>query len=262
MDNADFVACRLSGRNKGTNIMLLHHMTWKDVEAYLAANKGIIVPIGSTEQHGPNGPIGTDVICPEQLAVEVGELDNILIAPSIAFGMAQHHLAFPGTMSLKPATLLLVLKDLIASLAGNGFERIYFLNGHGGNIATVTAAFSEVYAECGAASPKLKLQSWFMGPRFRKLSRELYGVSEGSHATPSEVSLAWRAWPDAVKDVPMTPKIAPKGVIRGAEDYRRQFPDGRIGSDPSLSSVVHGKRIFAAAVEDIREHYAAFALES
>ncbi len=241
--------------------MQLHRMTWPDVEAYLKTANGLIVPIGSTEQHGPNGPIGTDVVCPEQVAVAVGAADGILVAPAIPFGMAQHHLAFPGTMSLKPATLLLVLKDLIASLARHGFERIYFLNGHGGNIATVTAAFSEVYAECGGKAPKLKLHNWFMGPRVRKLSRELYGDAEGSHATPSEISLAWRAWPEAVRDVAMSPQIAPRGVIRDADDYRRQFPDGRIGSDPSLSSIVHGERIFEAAVADVSEHYAAFVRE-
>lgn len=241
--------------------MQLHRMTWQDVEAYLATSKGLIVPIGSTEQHGPNGPIGTDVICPEQVALGVGAADGVLVAPSIAFGMAQHHLAFPGTMSLKPATLLLVLKDLIGSLAGHGFEKIYFLNGHGGNIATVTAAFSEVYAETGADAPRLKLHNWFMGPRVRKLSKELYGDSEGSHATPSEVSLAWRAWPETAKTVEMSPKIAPKGVIRDAADYRRQFPDGRIGSDPSLSSIADGERLYEAAVADVSENFAAFMRE-
>ncbi len=247
--------------------MLLHRMTWPDVEAYLKRSRGVIVPIGSTEQHGPNGPIGTDVICPEQIAIGVGEADGVLIAPSVNFGMAQHHLAFPGTMSLKPATLLLVLKDLIGSLARHGFERIYFLNGHGGNIATVTAAFSEVYAEAGAAAetgaaPKLKLQSWFFTPGVRKLSRELYGDAEGSHATPSEVSLAWHAWPEAAKPGPLSPEIAPKGVIRDAEDYRRQFPDGRIGSNPGLASIADGARLYAAAVEDIRADYAAFLQEN
>lgn len=237
-------------------------MTWPDVEDYLGRSKGVIQPIGSTEQHGPNGPIGTDAICPEQIAAAVGEADGALVAPTIAFGMAQHHLAFPGTMSLKPATLLAVLKDLIGSLSRHGFERIYFLNGHGGNIATVNAAFSEVYAEMGASAPRLKLHSWFMGPKVRQLSKDLYGASEGSHATPSEISLAWHAWPDAAKPMKLDPEIAPKGAIRDAEDYRRQFPDGRIGSNPGLSSVEHGARIFAAAVEDVRAHYAEFLTEA
>lgn len=242
--------------------MQLHRMTWREVERYLEGSKGIIVPIGSTEQHGPNGPIGTDVICPEQIAIAVGEADGVLIAPSIAFGMAQHHLAFPGTMSLKPATLIAVLKDLIASLERHGFERILFLNGHGGNIATVTAAFSEVYAETKGNAPKLSLMNWFMGARFRALSKELYGDSEGSHATPSEVSLAWRAWPESAKPMKMDPEIAPKGVIRDADDYRRQFPDGRIGSNPGLSSIADGERIFAASVEDVRDRYRAFVNEA
>jgi len=241
--------------------MQLHRMTWPEVERYLEGSKGIIVPIGSTEQHGPNGPIGTDVICPEQIAIAVGAADDVLIAPSIAFGMAQHHLAFPGTMSLKPATLIAVLKDLISSLAGHGFERILFLNGHGGNIATVTAAFSEVYAESKAAAPRLSLMNWFMGPRFQRLSKELYGDAEGSHATPSEVSLAWRAWPEAAKPMKMNPEIAPRGAIRDAADYRRQFPDGRIGSNPGLSSIADGERIYAASVEDVRERYKAFMAE-
>lgn len=242
--------------------MQLHRMTWPEVESYLEGSKGIIVPIGSTEQHGPNGPIGTDVICPEQIAFAVGAADGVLVAPSIAFGMAQHHLAFPGTMSLKPATLIAVLKDLISSLAGHGFERILFLNGHGGNIATVTAAFSEVYAESKSAAPRLSLMNWFMGPRFQQLSKELYGAAEGSHATPSEVSLAWRAWPDAAKPMKMDPEIAPRGVIRDAADYRRQFPDGRIGSNPGLSSIADGERIYAAAVEDARERYKGFMAEA
>jgi len=225
--------------------MILQQSTWSDVETYLTRSKGLIVPIGSTEQHGPNGPIGTDAICPEIVSMGVEAADDVLVAPTLAYGMAQHHLAFPGTVSLKPATLLLMLKDVISSLSRHGFERIYFLNGHGGNIATITAAFSEVYAE-------------FLGPRVRKLSKELYGDSEGSHATPSEISLAWHAWPHAVKDVEISPKIAPRGVIRDAEDYRRQFPDGRIGSDPSLSTIEHGARIYEASVKDIREDYSAF----
>lgn len=242
--------------------MQLHRMTWPEVEAYLKTKTGLIVPIGSTEQHGPNGPIGTDVICPEHVAIKVGAADQVIVAPTIAFGMAQHHLAFPGTMSLKPATLLLVLKDLIQSLAGHGFDRIYFLNGHGGNIATVTAAFSEIYADMGESAPKLKLHNWFMGPRTRKLCKELYGDAEGSHATPSEVALAWHAWPETEKHMPIEPRIAPRGVIRGAADYRRQFPDGRIGSDPSLATIADGGRILEAAVADVRENFAAFARES
>ena len=76
--------------------MLLRHQTWQDVEKYLGHSPGIILPIGSTEQHGPNGLIGTDAICPEFIGKKVGEEMDILVGPTISVGMAQHHLAFAG----------------------------------------------------------------------------------------------------------------------------------------------------------------------
>ena len=59
--------------------MLLQHQTWQEVEGYLTQSKGIIIPIGSTEQHGPNGLIGTDAICAEVIARGVGEAANALV---------------------------------------------------------------------------------------------------------------------------------------------------------------------------------------
>lgn len=240
--------------------------TWQEVETYLTARRDIIIPIGSTEQHGPNGLIGTDAICPEVIANGVADKAGVMVGPTLSIGMAQHHMAFPGTITYRPQVLIETLKDVVASLARHGFDRIYFLNGHGGNIATITAAFNEIYAEASLNGAdrgfRLKLQSWFMGKRFRELSKELYGDSEGSHATPSEVSLSYYAFPDHVKQAPMSPKIAPKGPIRDAADYRRRFPDGRIGSDPSLSTVAHGQRIYQASVEDVAEDLKAFVDEA
>jgi creatinine amidohydrolase len=179
--------------------MLLHLQTWRDVETYLGRSRAIIVPIGSTEQHGPNGLIGTDAICAEVIAKGVGEAAEALVAPTINVGMAQHHLGFAGSVTLRPSTLIAVVRDTIASLARHGFQRFYFINGHGGNIATVTAAFSEIYAETSLqaagnrAAVKCTLRNWWESNAVKALSRELYGNAEGSHATPSEVSLTWFA---------------------------------------------------------------------
>jgi creatinine amidohydrolase len=76
-------------------------------------------------------------------------------------------------------------------------------------------------------------------------------VGEGSHATPSEVSVTWFGYPQVVNSVAMSPRIAPTGPILDAEDYRRRFPDGRIGSDPSLASVEAGEKIVAASVRGV-----------
>ncbi len=244
--------------------MLLHLCTWQEIERYLERSKGVIVPIGSTEQHGPNGLIGTDAICPEVIARGVGDKIGALVAPTLSIGMAQHHLGFPGSVSLRPSTLVAVVRDVVQSLARHGFERCYFLNGHGGNIATVSAAFSEIYAEKSFSGEnnrpivRCKLSSWYMAPNVKELSAKLFGSSEGGHATPSEVSLTYFAYPDAVKSVEMAPKLAPTGPIYDADDYRSRFPDGRIGSDPSLASVDAGRQLYEAAVEDVTKDYEEF----
>ncbi|MFY0989549.1 creatininase family protein [Halomonas sp. C05BenzN] len=243
--------------------MRLQHATWQEVEAYLQRSTGIILPIGSTEQHGPNGLLGTDAICPEAIAWALGERHGVLVGPTQSIGMAQHHLAFPGTITLRPSTLIAVLRDTIVSLARHGFTHVFLLNGHGGNIATVNAAFAEVYSERSllglSGELDLTLFNWFAGRRGRELAESLYGDAEGSHATASEVSLSWFARPEAVKQVSMSPQVASRGSAQcDADEFRRRFPDGRMGSDPSLASIEHGARFLEAGVEDAWEAYRAF----
>ena len=133
-----------------TEAIRLQLRSWPEVDAYLQRCKGVIVPLGSTEQHGPTGAIGTDALTAEAVALEVGRRTGVLVTPAQAFGMAEHHLGFAGTMSLQPATLLAVMHDLVMSLARHGFERVYVINGHGGNIATTRAAFAQAYGTAAA----------------------------------------------------------------------------------------------------------------
>jgi len=241
--------------------MQLQLQTWQEVETYLQTSRGIILPIGSTEQHGPTGLIGTDAICAEVIARGVGEAAGALVAPTIAIGMAQHHLGFAGSMTLRPSTLIAVLKDMIESLVGHGFDRFYFLNGHGGNIATLTAAFSEIYAARSLGLPantppvRCRLKNWWQNPETLELTKELYGDAEGSHATPSEVAVTQFAYPNAMKSATLDPPVAPRGDFADAADYRRKFPDGRIGSNPSLATPDAGRRLYEAAVAAISRDY-------
>jgi creatinine amidohydrolase len=241
--------------------MQLQLQTWQEVEAYLQSSRGIILPIGSTEQHGPTGLIGTDAICAEVIARGVGEATGALVAPTIAVGMAQHHMGFAGSMTLRPSTLIAVLQDVVESLVRHGFERFYFLNGHGGNIATLAAAFSEIYAarslSTAATAPpvKCRLKNWWQNHETFALVRELYGDAEGNHATPSEVAVTQFAYPEAVKSAPLDPPVAPRGDFADAADYRRKFPDGRIGSNPGLATPEAGRRLYDAAVAAIAKDY-------
>ncbi|MEO1067219.1 MAG: creatininase family protein [Pseudomonadota bacterium] len=235
--------------------MQLQLSTWLEVERYLETHSRIIMPIGSTEQHGPTGLIGTDALCPQALARAVGDETGVMIGPTLPIGMAQHHMGFAGTITWAPSTIIQVLYETVTSLARHGFREFYFLNGHGGNMATLSAAFSEIYARHkeGATTLKCKQRNWWDGKRFRALSSELYGAEEGSHATCSEISLTYHLFPDHVKDAVLNPAVAPNGPILDAEDFRRRFPDGRMGSNPARSSIDDGARIFEAAVADILE---------
>lgn len=231
--------------------MLLHTSAWPEIDAYLSKHKGVLIPIGSTEQHGPNGLLGTDALCPEIIARHAAlDRDDILIGPTFNVGQAQHHLGFAGTISLRPSTMIAAMCDWADSLARHGFERIYWFNGHGGNVATINAAFSQMYAQTSYArgghnQPRLRnqLKNWWELAGVAEFIREIFPVGDGSHATASEVSVTYWAYPHAVKKVHMEPKIAPTGPILDADDYRRRFPDGRIGSDPSQATPEAGGRI-------------------
>lgn len=243
--------------------MLLALSTWPEIEARLKASKTVVVPIGSNEQHGPTGLLGTDWLCPEIIAHAAHH--DLLVAPTFNVGMAQHHLGFPGSISLRPSTMIAAIRDWTVSLAAHGFERIYFLNGHGGNVATIEAAFSEIYSEASwQGRPRgyaLKLKNWWDLPGVTKLCVRLFPEGHGTHATPSEIAVTQYAYPDAIKSANYAPRIAPTGPIREAADFRARYADGRMGSDPGQASPEKGRQIVEAAVKALVDDVRAFEAE-
>lgn len=223
----------------------------------------MLIPIGSTEQHGPTGLIGTDALTAEGLALAAGEELKAIVGPTLPVGMAQHHLGFPGSAAVRPSTLIALVRDVVTSFARHGFERFFFVNGHGGNGATLQAAFSELYSDSSfsgrAGSLRCALCNWWEANELAPLIAELYGDQEGSHATPSEVALAAYYYPGQLRTTVLDPPCAPAGQgFFDAADYRRRFPDGRIASNPGLAREAHGSRIHAIAVADIVRRYRAF----
>ncbi|MGO4330265.1 creatininase family protein [Cupriavidus sp. 2TAF22] len=245
--------------------MLLHLSTWAEIGQFLERSRTIVVPIGSNEQHGPTGLLGTDWLCPEIIAHEAQKTADILIAPTFNIGMAQHHLGFPGTISLRPSTFIAAIGDWTRSLAVHGFERILFLNGHGGNIASIEAAFSEIYAEASFARRRsgvaLKLCNWWDLDGVSELAREQFPTGHGIHATPSEIAVTQWAFPDTIKSASYTPQIAASGPIREALDFRARYPDGRMGSDPAQATPEKGAELVKMAAASLARELDAFSRE-
>ena len=246
--------------------MLLHLSTWAEVEEFLTRSKTVVIPIGSNEQHGPTGLLGTDWLCPQIIAYEAAKASpDILIAPTFNIGTAQHHLGFPGTISLRPSTFMAAIGDWCRSLAAHGFEKLYFLNGHGGNIATIEATFSELYAEASYARVArgfaCKLKNWWDLPGVMAIANRQFPAGHGSHATPSEIAVTQWAYPDAIKSANYAPRIAPTGPIREAKDFRARYPDGRMGSDPSQATPEKGGELVAAAAAALIRDVNAFSHE-
>ncbi|KMZ52797.1 creatininase family protein [Dorea sp. D27] len=108
--------------------------TWEENEEAVKTKKLAIIPVGSTEQHGPALPVGTDWMVARYLAEQIGkETDKGLVAPVIPYGHALYHADFTGTMAVSQTTLTAYVKEVCQQLVSYGFTHFLFVNGHGGN---------------------------------------------------------------------------------------------------------------------------------
>jgi creatinine amidohydrolase len=233
--------------------VLLKLALWQDVQEYLEKRNDVVIPLGSTEQHGPSGPLGTDLIIAEELANDLGEERRAMVAPALPVGVSQVHGAFPGTISLQPATMLSLVTDAVESLAQQGFRRFLLLNAHHGSKAILQAACTQVHARLPDA--RCLSAQWWELPEVKSVLLEMFGAREGHHATPGELSVVRRFYPRAVLDLPAMERFepVPQLVAWSAQDFRQRYPDGSVGSDPSLSSGSAGDRIFVAASRGLVE---------
>jgi creatinine amidohydrolase len=133
--------------------LLLADLSSPETRELLETIELVLIPLGAHEQHGPNIAVSTDTISADALCRAAAALTGprVAVAPAIPWGISWHHMRFPGTITLRAATLIALLEDIIGSLHAHGFRRFLVVNGHGGNSAVLATALDQI--KHGAPSP-------------------------------------------------------------------------------------------------------------
>lgn len=147
--------------------MYLAHLNWQEAEQVLSNPDTIVViPVGSTEQHGCIGPLGTDWMVPEEFCRRLNKaLPDLLIVPVLPYGVATHHINFPGTIDLGLEVMCEVMQKILESLYKHGARRFVVMNGHGGNDLAIEKAALEMYRK---GSQVTLINWWSIAPHLNK----------------------------------------------------------------------------------------------
>lgn len=185
----------------GQSSVWLQDLTWEDAEEYLKYKDVIILPVGSTEEHGPAGPLGLDSYVAISLAEDAARKAGILTAPPLWYGDSSHHLGFAGTISLKTETLIRVIKDVVESLYEHGFKKVIVINGHkSSNLPALKTALKTLHEEKLHDCLLALADPMFLG---RKIGQELKEGKE-HHAGELEISQVWYKYPQLIKREKLT----------------------------------------------------------
>jgi creatinine amidohydrolase len=234
-------------------------MTWMEIEeAIRDGTTTVVLPTGSIEQHGPHLPLLTDTIIAdamaERLAVELGAL----AAPSLFLGCSEHHMGFPGTVTVAPHVFVDTVESFAVCLARAGFRLIVIFSAHGGNVPHLDAARQRLdlaVKEHGARAVVVGSTERFAACFNRVLSSAGLRPVSLPHADAGETSVLAAIRPDLVHfdrfqpgsyDLPDLHEVLTLGL-------RRLTANGVLG-DPTGANADVGEQILDALIQDLRDH--------
>lgn len=178
-----------------TESVWLQDMTWEEVKERVdESQQTILVPIGSTEQHGPHLPVGTDTMVAMTLAEEAAGKARVPVAPPLWFGWSPHHMVLPGTITIRPEILIEFTYDMLDSLCAHGFQKFILVNGH----RIVNISWMQIAGE--RAKRKLGVDLIIFDPAYmsKSITKDL-GWGEVGHGEEIEGSHMLYRYPDLVK---------------------------------------------------------------
>jgi creatinine amidohydrolase len=206
--------------------MYVADQTWPDLAEYVAEESVALVPLGSTEQHGPHLPLSTDHVIAEGLARAAAERAGFLCTPTVNVGVSEHHRQFHGTMWVSPSAFREYVESLARNLTYHGIDRLVFVNAHGGNTQHLQEVGRRLRGDGAAfATP------WMWDDAIPELVDDLFETN-GPHAGPKETSMLLHLDPDCVKS----------GEFENARDNGLKDLE-------SADSTRHGSRVSYDSVE-------------
>lgn len=227
----------------------LARLTSIEADEAIRAAKLALVPVGSLEQHGPHLTLDTDMAVAQALAERLhSDLgDQALLCPPVTYGLSEHHMGFPGTITLRPGTYLAIFEDLVDSLAIRGLRRILVINGHGGNIDALRLVSRNARRDHGSLVAALMWAVLANSEIAERAKSPQYG-----HACEIETSVVMDLAPDRVRHdriaSPGSRRSAdpltdpPRSLVHQAVWMEEWTDDGALG-DPSLANAEMGKEL-------------------
>lgn len=228
--------------------------TWQELAEYLEATSLAMVPVGSTEQHGPHLPESTDHAIAEALATEAAERGDYLCTPTVNIGVSPHHKQFAGTMWVDGPVFRDYMESLVRNLTYHGIDRVVFVNAHGGNVEHLREVGRRLYDDGVAYSVE-----WMWNNSIPDLVDDLF-EQNGPHAGPKETAMVWYI-EDNVREEKLTEArdggLADLADAETMKHGARTFYDAVDNSgnggfgDPTDASAEKGKQLFEAASEQL-----------
>lgn len=231
--------------------ILWNDLTAKELVALAKQDPIVILPIGSTEQHGPHLPVQVDSLLVSEVARRAAERMHVpaLVMPAIWTGLAEHHMSLGGTVTLDYATFHALIRQVCLSIARQGVGRIALLNGHGGNIAALQVMAGELAKEVPAVVP---VATYFLlaQQHFAEILERQAGVR---HACEAETSMMLALRPNLVDLTAMMAVDAPADGLSSEGFHRWRSIEhwsasGVIGY-PAAASAEKGERLLEAAAD-------------
>ena len=237
-----------------------HKLRAPELRALAEADAMVIIPVGSTEQHGPHLPVQVDARLAAEVAnraaARISEHQSVVVAPTLWCGLAEHHMAFGATITLDFATFHALIRCVCRSILRHGFRRLALLNGHGGNIKALDVIAGELQHELGA---RVVSATYWTVSSVAKAFKAILEMQPGvAHACEAETSMMLALEPDLVDRDEMarvegcTRNLSVSGGVYRWKGFDEMTESGVIGF-PAAATTEKGERLLAAAAEGVAE---------